>query len=170
MRFARLLKNVVIVDSRRRGYAKMFNIAGVRSVLIKIGSLRAKFHVIRACFILTARRRPARAAPRAAGARAAPGPMEAYDVGGYLGRGGFASVFRASERATGRAVALKLVDLGRMARAGVGARHSQCFAAWYAHCPGLKARPPLAPSVGRPSRGRWGGAGGWGLRSLNPES
>lgn len=24
------------------------------------------------------------------------------------------------------------------AAAGVGAQHSQCFAAWYSHCPGLK--------------------------------
>ena len=23
---------------------------------------------------------------------------------------------------------------------GVAAQHSQCFAAWYAHCPGLKVR------------------------------
>merc|ERR1712091_772542 len=37
------------------------------------------------------------------------------------------------------------------AAAGVAAQHSQCFAAWYAHCPGLKARPPLAPSDGRPA-------------------
>jgi pyruvate/2-oxoglutarate/acetoin dehydrogenase E1 component len=24
---------------------------------------------------------------------------------------------------------------------GVAAQHSQCFAAWYAHCPGLKVGP-----------------------------
>lgn len=28
------------------------------------------------------------------------------------------------------------------AAAGVGAQHSQCFAAWYAHCPGLKVISP----------------------------
>ena len=26
--------------------------------------------------------------------------------------------------------------------AGVGAQHSQCFAAWYAHCPGIKVIAP----------------------------
>lgn len=29
------------------------------------------------------------------------------------------------------------------AAAGVGAQHSQCFAAWYAHCPGLKVISPF---------------------------
>lgn len=28
------------------------------------------------------------------------------------------------------------------AAVGVGAQHSQCFAAWYAHCPGLKVLSP----------------------------
>lgn len=28
------------------------------------------------------------------------------------------------------------------AAAGVGAQHSQCFAAWYSHCPGLKVLTP----------------------------
>lgn len=28
------------------------------------------------------------------------------------------------------------------AAAGVGAQHSQCFAAWYSHCPGLKVISP----------------------------
>lgn len=28
------------------------------------------------------------------------------------------------------------------AAAGVAAQHSQCFAAWYAHCPGLKVISP----------------------------
>ena len=27
------------------------------------------------------------------------------------------------------------------AAAGVAAQHSQCFAAWYAHCPGLQSVP-----------------------------
>ncbi|KAJ8634087.1 hypothetical protein MRB53_027423 [Persea americana] len=36
------------------------------------------------------------------------------------------------------------------AAAGVGAQHSQCFAAWYAHCPGLKV---LAPYSSEDSRG-----------------
>eukprot|EP00268_Persea_americana_P038177 TRINITY_DN3780_c1_g1_i10.p1 TRINITY_DN3780_c1_g1~~TRINITY_DN3780_c1_g1_i10.p1 ORF type:complete len:177 (+),score=43.21 TRINITY_DN3780_c1_g1_i10:481-1011(+) len=30
------------------------------------------------------------------------------------------------------------------AAAGVGAQHSQCFAAWYAHCPGLKVLAPYS--------------------------
>lgn len=30
------------------------------------------------------------------------------------------------------------------AAAGVGAQHSQCFAAWYAHCPGLKVISPYS--------------------------
>lgn len=29
------------------------------------------------------------------------------------------------------------------AAAGVAAQHSQCFAAWYAHCPGLKVISPF---------------------------
>lgn len=37
------------------------------------------------------------------------------------------------------------------AAAGVGAQHSQCFAAWFSHCPGLKVRAwgsgRLAPLV-----------------------
>ena len=28
------------------------------------------------------------------------------------------------------------------AAAGVAAQHSQCYAAWYSHVPGLKVRPP----------------------------
>lgn len=28
------------------------------------------------------------------------------------------------------------------AASGVAAQHSQCFAAWYAHCPGLKVISP----------------------------
>ena len=31
------------------------------------------------------------------------------------------------------------------AAAGVGAQHSQCFAAWYSSLPGLKARSPAGP-------------------------
>ena len=31
------------------------------------------------------------------------------------------------------------------AAAGVAAQHSQCFAAWYMHCPGLKARAKPKP-------------------------
>merc|ERR1712188_128916 len=27
---------------------------------------------------------------------------------------------------------------------GVGAQHSQCFAAWYSHCPGLKVVSPYS--------------------------
>lgn len=29
------------------------------------------------------------------------------------------------------------------AAAGVAAQHSQCFAAWYSHCPGLKVISPF---------------------------
>ena len=36
------------------------------------------------------------------------------------------------------------------AAAGVAAQHSQCFAAWYAHCPGLKV---LAPYSAEDARG-----------------
>ena len=36
------------------------------------------------------------------------------------------------------------------AAAGVGAQHSQCFAAWYSHCPGLKV---LAPYDAEDARG-----------------
>ena len=32
------------------------------------------------------------------------------------------------------------------AAAGVAAQHSQCFAAWYAHCPGLKVLAPYSAS------------------------
>jgi pyruvate dehydrogenase E1 component beta subunit len=34
------------------------------------------------------------------------------------------------------------------AAAGVGAQHSQCFAAWYSHVPGLKVRASGAAAVG----------------------
>ncbi|KAH8063367.1 hypothetical protein JL722_2535 [Aureococcus anophagefferens] len=47
--------------------------------------------------------------------------MEAYDVGAYLGRGGFATVFRAIERSSGRTVALKVVDMAALEAAGVSA-------------------------------------------------
>ena len=30
------------------------------------------------------------------------------------------------------------------ASAGVAAQHSQCFAAWYSHCPGLKVVSPYS--------------------------
>ena len=30
------------------------------------------------------------------------------------------------------------------AASGVGAQHSQCFAAWYSHCPGLKVVSPYS--------------------------
>ena len=30
------------------------------------------------------------------------------------------------------------------ASAGVGAQHSQCFASWYGHCPGLKVISPYS--------------------------
>ncbi|EOD23584.1 hypothetical protein EMIHUDRAFT_444048 [Emiliania huxleyi CCMP1516] len=35
------------------------------------------------------------------------------------------------------------------AAAGVGAQHSQCFAAWYAHCPGLKVIAPYSAEDAR---------------------
>ncbi len=45
--------------------------------------------------------------------------MDAFDVGAYLGRGGFATVYRAVERASGRTVALKVVDTRKLREAGV---------------------------------------------------
>lgn len=36
------------------------------------------------------------------------------------------------------------------AASGVAAQHSQCFAAWYSHCPGLKV---LAPYSSEDARG-----------------
>ena len=42
-----------------------------------------------------------------------------FDVGAFLGRGGFASVFRAIYRPTGATVALKVVDVGALTAAGV---------------------------------------------------
>ena len=44
-------------------------------------------------------------------------PMDAFDVGAYLGRGGFATVYRAVERASGRTVALKVVDTRKLREA-----------------------------------------------------
>lgn len=32
---------------------------------------------------------------------------------------------------------------------GVGAQHSQCFAAWYGHCPGLKVVSPFSSEDAR---------------------
>ena len=73
-------------------------------------------------------------------------------AGGWR-RGASRRLQRAPHRSTIRTPQVPIVFRGpNGAAAGVGAQHSQCFAAWYAHCPGLKARPPLAPSVGRPSR------------------
>ena len=42
-------------------------------------------------------------------------------MGAYLGRGGFATVFRAIERSSGRTVALKVVDMAALEAAGVSA-------------------------------------------------
>jgi serine/threonine protein kinase len=51
-------------------------------------------------------------------AQAAPPTMEGYRIGGLLGQGGFASVYRAVEIATGRPVALKLIDKQLMRASG----------------------------------------------------
>ena len=48
--------------------------------------------------------------------------MEGYDVGQLIGRGGFASVFRAIERRTGRTVAIKVMNKSALERAGLGDR------------------------------------------------
>jgi pyruvate dehydrogenase E1 component beta subunit len=39
------------------------------------------------------------------------------------------------------------------AAAGVAAQHSQCFGAWYSHCPGLKV---LSPYDSEDAKGEWG--------------
>ena len=41
-----------------------------------------------------------------------------YDLGQLIGKGGFASVFRARERSTGRNVAVKVIDKERMRSLG----------------------------------------------------
>lgn len=38
------------------------------------------------------------------------------------------------------------------AASGVGAQHSQCFGAWYSHCPGLKV---LSPYDAEDAKGSW---------------
>ncbi|KAJ1460679.1 kinase-like domain-containing protein, partial [Pelagophyceae sp. CCMP2097] len=48
--------------------------------------------------------------------------MERFDVGVLLGRGGFAAVFRALERSTGRSVAIKMIAKQRLTDPGLAAR------------------------------------------------
>ena len=60
--------------------------------------------------------------------------MDAFDVGAYLGRGGFATVYRAVERATGRTVALKVVDTHKLREAGVDAERLEREIALHATC------------------------------------
>lgn len=60
--------------------------------------------------------------------------MDAFDVGAYLGRGGFATVYRAVERATGRTVALKVVDTHKLREAGVDAERLEREMALHATC------------------------------------
>eukprot|EP00639_Heterosigma_akashiwo_P019996 CAMPEP_0206408326 /NCGR_PEP_ID=MMETSP0294-20121207/31079_1 /ASSEMBLY_ACC=CAM_ASM_000327 /TAXON_ID=39354 /ORGANISM="Heterosigma akashiwo, Strain CCMP2393" /LENGTH=60 /DNA_ID=CAMNT_0053867757 /DNA_START=45 /DNA_END=224 /DNA_ORIENTATION=+ len=48
--------------------------------------------------------------------------MENYDIGQVLGKGGFATVYRARVRDSGREVAVKVMDKARMQAAGMTAR------------------------------------------------
>jgi len=48
--------------------------------------------------------------------------MENYDIGQVLGRGGFATVYRARNRSSGKEVAVKMLDKERMAEAGMTER------------------------------------------------
>ncbi len=61
-------------------------------------------------------------------------PMDAFDVGAYLGRGGFATVYRAVERATGRTVALKVVDTRKLREAGVDRERLEREVALHSTC------------------------------------
>ena len=60
--------------------------------------------------------------------------MDAFDVGAYLGRGGFATVYRAVERASGRTVALKVVDTRRLREAGVDRERLEREVALHSTC------------------------------------
>ena len=61
-------------------------------------------------------------------------PMDAFDVGAYLGRGGFATVYRAVERATGKTVALKVVDTRKLREAGVDRERLEREVALHSTC------------------------------------
>jgi serine/threonine protein kinase len=60
--------------------------------------------------------------------------MDAFDVGAYLGRGGFATVYRAVERASGRTVALKVVDTRKLREAGVDRERLEREVALHSTC------------------------------------
>ena len=94
-------------------------------------SIRSGLRVLRAAYkTATSRRHGKTAKSSTASAR----PMDAFDVGAYLGRGGFATVYRAVERASGRTVALKVVDTRKLREAGVDRERLEREVALHSTC------------------------------------